>query len=181
MAFDITDLKEAGRVGNSQEGGQLYILKSSADTLATMMASGYMNEVAYKLNVRDIVLMSGSDLSQLVRVATNAAGVVTVTTAQGGGEAQSIVGPGEANVTQLITEVESESTDAITLPDGALGQMKIISLIIDGGTMTLTPATRLGYATITFADAGDSVTLMFLTGGWAVIGQGGLSTGPVVA
>jgi len=69
----------------------------------------------------------------------------------------------------------------MTLADGDVGQLLNITLIVDGGTMTLTPANGLGYSTIAFADAGDSVQLEFKSGGWAVIGQGGISTGPVVA
>lgn len=181
MALDVADFKEVGGVGNSDQGGQTYSAFSDADSLATMMASGYLDAFAYIMNVRDTVLLSGTDFSQLVRVATNSGGVVTVTEAQGAGEAQALSGPGAANITQLVTDVTTTGADAVTLADGAVGQVKIITLVVDGGTMVLTPATRLGYATITFADAGDTVTLMFKSGGWAVTGQGGLSTGPVVA
>ena len=94
---------------------------------------------------------------------------------------QSLTGAGAANITQKYTEHTSTSTDAVTLADGAPGQIKVITLIVDGGDMTLTPATAMGYTTIVFADAGDSVTLMFTTLGWAIIGQGGLTTGPLSA
>lgn len=179
MALDTDNFKEVSGPGNSEEGGQTYTVFSTSDTLGTMMASGYLDDLAFKLNVRDTVVMSGSDFSQLVRVATNSSGVVTVTANLPAGSVQAITGPGAADIVTAITEVTSESTDAITLADGAVGQVKVVSLVVDGGVMTLTPANALGWTSMAFADAGDTVTLVFLTGGWAIQGQGGLGTGPV--
>ena len=39
----------------------------------------------------------------------------------------------------------------------------------DGGTSVLTPATRLGYADINFADDGDTATLLWTGAAWAVL------------
>jgi len=181
MALNTDNFKETSGPGNSQGGGQTYTVFSTSDTLGTMMASGYLNDLAFKLNVRDTIVMSGSDFSQLVRVATNSGGVVTVTNSTVYGGIQSLSGAGAADIITAVTEVTSTGADAVTLADGAIGQVKIISLIVDGGTMTLTPANALGYSTIAFADAGDTVTLVFLTGGWAIQGQGGLGTGPLSA
>ena len=64
------------------------------------------------------------------------------------------------------------------LANGARGQIKIVTMITDGGgTYTLTPATRNGYSSIVFNDAGDTVTLMYIdsTEGWTVIANGGLT------
>ena len=182
MALAVADFKEVGGVGNSEQGGQTYSAFSDTDTLATMMASGYLDIFAYIINVRDTVLLSGTDFSQVVRVKTNTGTVVTVAAAGVGivDLAQSLSGPGAADILTLTTDVTTTGADAVTLADGALGQIKIITLLVDGGTMTLTPTNGLGYATIVFADLGDSVTLQFKAGGWAVIGQGGLATGPVV-
>ena len=94
---------------------------------------------------------------------------------------QALSGAGAINLTTAVTAWTTTGAQAGSLADGAQGQIKIISLVADGGDGTLTPTTRNGYATITFADAGDTVILMWMTQGWTVIGQGGLAGVPTVA
>ena len=94
---------------------------------------------------------------------------------------QALSGAGAINLTTAVTAWTTTGAQAGSLADVAQGQIKIISLVADGGDGTLTPTTRNGYATITFADAGDTVTLMWMTQGWTVIGLGGLAGGPTVA
>ena len=94
---------------------------------------------------------------------------------------QALSGAGAINLTTAVTAWTTTGAQAGSLADGAQGQIKIISLVADGGDGTLTPTTRNGYATITFADAGDTVILMWMTQGWTVIGLGGLAGGPTVA
>lgn len=79
MTFNVANFKEAGGPSNSQDGGQLYLVTSSTDNLAAMVASGYLNAIAGKLNVRDIILLSATDSPSIVQVAAITAGVVTVT------------------------------------------------------------------------------------------------------
>ena len=64
---------------------------------------------------------------------------------------------------------------AISLANGTAGQIKIISMVVDGGgTATLTPATFANGSTITFNDVGDSVLLIYnTTGGWALVSNTG--------
>ena len=94
---------------------------------------------------------------------------------------QALSGAGAINVTSAVTAWTTTGSDAGSLADGAQGQIKIIVQVVDGGDGTLTPTNLLGATTITFADAGDAVVLMWMTQGWAVIGSGGLAGGPVVA
>ena len=94
---------------------------------------------------------------------------------------QALSGAGAINLTTAVTAWTTTGAQAGSLADGAQGQIKIISLVADGGDGTLTPTTRNGYATITFADAGDTVILMWRTQRWTGIGQGGLAGGPTVA
>lgn len=180
MTFAAADYKEVGGPGNNIDGGQVHSCHSSTDSLATMMASGYLNAIEAKLKTDDIALLSGSDGAKLVQV-VNTAGVITTVSVESSGAAQSISGPGAIDIVTPVTEVTSTGADALTIADGAIGQRKRIILIVDGGTATLTPANGLGYTTIAFADAGDSVDLEFRTGGWAMIGHGGLAGGPVAA
>ena len=64
-------------------------------------------------------------------------------TADGGyiGGVQTISGPGAINLTTLVTEITTTGTDAYTLADGTVGQLKIISMVADGGDGTVTPTT----------------------------------------
>ena len=81
MAFVLANFKEVGGPGNSEDGGQVFSQWSDADTLGTMLASGYLNDVAYKLNVRDAVLLTGTDgciVAQITSISTAATPVVTV-------------------------------------------------------------------------------------------------------
>lgn len=181
MAFDINNFKEVGGPGNSPDGGQVYSQQSDADTLATMMASGYLDDLSGILNNRDLMFLSGTDGSQLVQI-TDTAGVITVSSAANTGVAETATGNAAAiPITARSVDVTTGGAEAMTLADGAVGQLLNITLVVDGGTMTLTPANALGYSTIAFADAGDSVQLEFKSGGWALVGQGGLGTGPLSA
>lgn len=182
MVFVIgTDFREVGGPGNKADGGQTYSVASDADTLGTMMVSGYLDALAGKVNSQDTIILTGTDGTAIVQV-TDTAGVITLATAGTTGIAATVTGNAAAvPITARSVDATTGGAEAMTLADGAIGQLLNFTLIVDGGDLTLTPATRLGYATITFADAGDSVQLEFKSGGWAVIGQGGVSTGPVVA
>ncbi len=95
---------------------------------------------------------------------------------------QSLSGAGAVDITSAVTKVTTTGTDALTLADGQAGQIKVIIMIVDGGDGTLTPTTLLGGSTITFADAGDAVVLLWVTTlGWVRIAQGGPGVGPVMA
>jgi len=96
---------------------------------------------------------------------------------------QAMTAAGAVNVTTPVTTVASSGAIALTLADGAIGQIKIIVFITDGGDATLTPANMNDGTTLTFADAGDAAILMFLSSGWAVIGAYGPGTpgaGPTI-
>lgn len=83
-------------------------------------------------------------------------------------------GAGAISLTTLATKLVTTAADALTLANGTAGQIKIITMITDGGDGTLTPTTKTGFTTITFADVGDSVTLMYhTTVGWMVLANNG--------
>ena len=89
----------------------------------------------------------------------------------------------------ISTSVAVDITSAVTtiatggggiagaLADGAIGQLKVITMITDGGgNYVCTPATLNGYATLTFADDGDSVVLMWVAvAGWCIIANQGVA------
>ena len=97
---------------------------------------------------------------------------------------QALTAAGAVSITTTVTTVASSGVIALTIPDGIQGQIKVIVMITDGGTATLTPATMNDGTTLTFADAGDSAILMWIgASGWQVIGIGGPGTpgaGPTI-
>jgi hypothetical protein len=107
-------------------------------------------------------------------------GVATATSIATGpifGTIQSLSGPGAVNITALTTAFTSTATgNALTLADGAQGQLKTIIYVAEaagGDTGVLTP-TNLGSATtITFNAVGDSVILQFAGADWWVVGLRG--------
>lgn len=86
---------------------------------------------------------------------------------------QTLTGPGAVNVTTGLTKLTTTGADALTLADGADGQMKAIIMIVDGGDGTLTPTNFGNGTTITFNDAGDSCLLMFTNAKWYVVSNNG--------
>jgi len=61
-----------------------------------------------------------------------------------------------------------------TLADGVDGQKKTLAMLVDGGNQVVTPANLLVGTTLTFADAGDSITLLFDGTNWGVISNNGV-------
>ena len=87
---------------------------------------------------------------------------------------QAITAAGAVNLTTPVTTVATSAAIALTLANGAVGQVKIICMTTDGGTATLTPTTLNGYSTVAFDTVGDSCVLIYnTTGGWSVIANQG--------
>tara|TARA_R110002096_G_scaffold2126_6_gene11239 strand:+ start:4379 stop:4708 length:330 start_codon:yes stop_codon:yes gene_type:complete len=94
-------------------------------------------------------------------------------------------GAGAITVSEYYTAWTTTGAEAGTLADGSkVGQMKKVTLIVDGGVGTLTPSNFADGATIAFADVGDFVILMWTAGGWRAIELGNDADGataPVIA
>ena len=91
---------------------------------------------------------------------------------------QAITAAGAVNLTTAVTTVATSGAIALTLANGAVGQVKIICMTTDGGTATLTPTTLNGYATVAFDTAGDCCILIYnSTGGWSIISSQGCTLG----
>ena len=82
------------------------------------------------------------------------------------GTVDQLTAAGAIDITTYITEITTTAATAYTLADGVLGQIKIISLIVDGGDATITPTTLATGTTITMADVNDNITLLYTTNGW---------------
>ena len=91
-----------------------------------------------------------------------------VDAATGGGSSVAL------SATTLISEITTSGAQAFSLVNGTAGQIKIITMVVDGGDATLTPATLHGGSTIVFNDVGDSVILVYHnTIGWKAIVNNG--------
>jgi len=176
MAFNIeTDFKEVGGPDNTDQGGQTYSVFSKTDNINAMLAVGYLNALASKLNVGDTVMLSGTNGSLVTGVTVvTTAGVVTIKNLAG--DADVIAAAGAISVDTYLTEIQSAGVIALTLPNGYEGQTKAITMVIDGGTATLIPDNRVGYSTIPFDDIGDGVILVMTSAGWSIAGIRGITT-----
>lgn len=178
MAFDSTGLKAMGGKGKAFDKGKMFAYTTS-DAMATVRASGYFDALSSNLDAEYFIAVKASDGVALLALTRDATGLILTTDTN----IQSITGAGAVDVITEITQFTSDgAAQALTLADGYIGQRKIVVHVVDGGSGVLTPANGLGYTTITFTTAGEAVELVFLSGGWAVIGIGGLSaTLPAVA
>lgn len=83
------------------------------------------------------------------------------------------------------TNWTTTGANAGTLADADhYGQVITITMVVDAGDGTLTPTTLADGTTITFADVGDQVTLMFTADGWRIINKCNVASGdagPAVA
>ena len=87
---------------------------------------------------------------------------------------QALSGAGAVNVTDMLTSLTTTgAAQALTLANGTLGQIKIISHVDDGGSAVLTPTTKIGFTTITFTGVGESAMLVYTAAGWAIVALNG--------
>ena len=80
------------------------------------------------------------------------------------------------NVTTAITAINATSaTHSCALADGADGQIKTILNVSTSGTnaITITPTNLAGYTTITLNAPGETVTCLFKSSKWYIIGGNG--------
>lgn len=89
---------------------------------------------------------------------------------------QNLSGAGAVDITNALTSLTTTgASQALTLADGTVGEMKVIVHTVDGGSAILTPTTKIGFSTITFTAVGDSATLIYTATGWAIIGSRGVT------
>jgi len=87
---------------------------------------------------------------------------------------QALSGAGAVNITDMLTSLTTTgAAQALTLANGTVGQIKIISHVVDGGSAVLTPTTKIGFSTITFTAVGDSAMLIYTAAGWDIVALNG--------
>lgn len=80
------------------------------------------------------------------------------------------------NISSSISHIDTTTAGgahAGSLADGNNGQIKIITMISDGGNSVVTPDSFANGSTITFEDEGDTVTLLFTNSNWVVLANNG--------
>ena len=96
------------------------------------------------------------------------------------GTAEAVTAAGSAvaiNVTSPLSNITSTavttSGNSLTLADGVQGQIKIITLIVDGGDVDVTPANFANGTKWTMDTAGDSMIVIFNNSAWQVLANNG--------
>lgn len=138
--------------------------------------SGISGTTAYMASVSgSLVLRSANTDALTLDSSQNAtfAGATIMST-------DALSGAGAVSVTKGLTKYTSTGgAQALTLANGADGQVKRIVHDVDGGSGVLTPTTKTGFSTITFTNAGDTVTMVYVaTRGWMVTGSYGATVAP---
>jgi len=107
-------------------------------------------------------------------ITTNATYGATIT-----GGVQSLSGAGAVDLTNLVTELTTAAgAAAVTLADGTTsGQIKIITMVVDGGgTATVTPATFASGTTLAFDAVAETATLVWNSSiGWILSADRGVT------
>ena len=93
------------------------------------------------------------------------------------GTPQALSGAGPANLTTSVTNCTSTgSAQVVTLADVVQGQVKIVSHIVDGGSVRVTPqdsndaSTLDGGSYVTLDAVGDTVVFLWNDSAWQIIG-----------
>ena len=84
---------------------------------------------------------------------------------------ENITGGGALSLTTAVTLITTTGTDAYTLADGIEGQIKVISMKVDGGNGTVTPDNFVNGTSILFNDVEDTVTLLYQSTGWVLLAR----------
>ena len=87
---------------------------------------------------------------------------------------QNLTGSGSTeviNLTDTVTLLTTTGAQAFSLANGTEGQIKIITLKVDGGDATVTPASFVNGTSITFDSVNDTMTLLYQSTGWIVLAQ----------
>ena len=82
---------------------------------------------------------------------------------------ENVTGGGAISITTGVSFISTTGTEAYTLADGTEGQIKILTMKVDGGNATITPDNLVGYTSIRFNNVHDNVQLLYGSTGWNII------------
>ena len=84
---------------------------------------------------------------------------------------ENVTGGGALSLTTAVSLITTTGTEAYTLADGVEGQIKIISMKVDGGAATVTPDNYINGTSILFNNVNDTITLLYQTTGWVQLAR----------
>jgi hypothetical protein len=75
-----------------------------------------------------------------------------------------------ANAETALSKITSSTSTTVTLAAGTEGQQKTLTVVDTlASAVFLTPSSARGFTSISFTNAGDSVTLVFINGSWNIV------------
>lgn len=93
---------------------------------------------------------------------------------------ETLIAAGAIALTTEVTYFDSTAgAMAMTLADGVEGQIKYLTMLVDGGDVTVTPANYANGTAIVFNDAFDTCKLRFTGSSWYLEDALGVDTGPI--
>ena len=84
---------------------------------------------------------------------------------------ESATGGGALSLTTAVSLITTTGTEAYTLADGIEGQIKVISMKVNGGNATVTPDNYVNGTSILFNNVNDTIVLMYQTTGWVQLAR----------
>ena len=84
---------------------------------------------------------------------------------------ENVTGGGALSTTTGISLISTTGTEAYTLADGIEGQIKVISMKVNGGNATVTPDNYVNGTSILFNNVNDTIVLMWQSTGWVQLAR----------
>lgn len=140
---DTAPLDVVGRFRKDASGGDADLITGA--TWETTTAAGGIGII--NLNTPGVGVLLSPDSSETITATTAVAGITT-------------------SITYVDTTLGAM---AASLADGTEGQYKYVTMLVDGGDCTITPANLLVGTTVVLADVGDSVLFRFSGSDWHIV------------
>jgi len=140
------------------------------------MADSKLSELtsATSLTGSETLYVVQSSASKKVTVDTlfaNAGNVTLKGNIQIESNVQSLAAAGIINLNLPVTHLTSSASDGvINIPTGVAGQIKILTMISDGGGSYTLYGNMAASANVTFNQVGDTATLLYTNNKWHMIG-----------
>ena len=148
------------------------ISSNGSNAELSLQASGTGDVLISALRVNGTTLDSAD--STKITIAENVDVTGTLTSRGNIFGVQRLTGSGSTevvNLTDTVTLLITTGTQNFSLANGTEGQIKIISMVTDGGAGTVTPASFVNGTSITFDDVEDTITLLYQSTGWVVLAR----------
>ena len=149
------------------------ISSNGSNANISIQASGTGSVEIGALDIRGTSISSADSTLVNINESVNVTGTLTSRGNVFG--VQRLTGSGSTEVVNLTDTVTllitTGSSQAFSLANGVEGQIKILSMVTDGGSGTVTPASFVNGTSITFDDVEDTITLLYQSTGWVVLAR----------